>query len=77
MLLRIFYNIFNLRQVDLEYRAPSMLAGDLDLAAALFDDPLDGGQAQSGTLAGRLGGKEGIENMSQGFRIHAQAVVGH
>ena len=47
------------------------------MAAALLNDSVDGGQAQSGTLAGLLGGKEGIENMSLGFRVHAQAVVDH
>ena len=37
----------------------------MDPAVRLFDDAVDGGQAQARPLAHRLGGEEGLEDLGQ------------
>ena len=48
-----------------------------DRAAGLLDDPVDGGQAQTGALAGGLGGEERIERAVGDLARHPNPVVGH
>jgi len=50
------------REVDPELRAQAGLALHFDPALVLFDDAVDGGQAQAGALAHSLGGEERIED---------------
>ena len=57
-----------LPQVNLKDRALADLAGHLDMAVALFNDPIDGEQSQAGAFVGFFGGKERLEDMGQGFR---------
>ena len=51
------------------------LAVDPDIATALLDDAVDGGQAKPGALADVLRGKEGLEDLVQHFARHPAAVV--
>ena len=52
------------------------LAGYFDPALMLFDDAIDGRQAEPGALAGFLGGKERFENPRQIFRVDARPGIG-
>lgn len=56
--------------------AGSLLAFDDDVAAALADDAVAGGEAQAGALAGALGGEEGFEESFEDFGGHSDAGVG-
>src|SRR5581483_3305607 len=63
------------RQVHPEGRPLPRLAGHFDVAAALLDDAVDGGQPQPGPRPRRLGGEEGLEDVRQGVGVHAAARV--
>src|SRR6202044_1262752 len=57
----------------------SALAGDrthIHFAGVFFDDSVAHGEAQPGALAGRLRGKERVENAVQIFRRYAGARIG-
>src|SRR5438552_3401545 len=62
------------RQIDLKRRAVASLARDGDVAAALLDDAIDRGQAQSGPLL-PFGAKKRLEDVCQSFSVHAAAGV--
>src|SRR5207237_10438895 len=47
------------------------------LPAGLTSEAVNHGQAQSGALTGRLGGKERVERARQHFGRHARSRVGH
>src|SRR5262249_36513094 len=51
------------RQVDLDGRAVTFLAVDLDVAARLLDQPVDHAEAETGALADLLGGEERLEHL--------------
>ena len=65
------------RQIDLERGAAAHFAVDVDVAAGLLDDAVDGGQAQAGALARPLGGEERLEDLRLRGRVHAAAGVAH
>src|SRR5258708_1003178 len=44
---------------------------DPDISAALFDDPVDGGEAQAGTASAFLSGEERLEDLRFSLRVHA------
>src|SRR5471030_2261100 len=67
--------LLHLRQVNPEGGASGGLAVDADMAAALFDDPVTGGQAQSRPLAHALGGKKWLERARPRFRAHPRTGV--
>src|SRR4051812_22987776 len=52
--------VLTARQVHLEGGAVADLAVDGDMPTALLDDPVDGGQTQSGSFSWFLGGEEGL-----------------
>ena len=66
---------FHLRQINLEGRAPARLAINADVAAALFDDAVTGGQSQTRSLADVLGGKKRLERVRLDFLAHSPAGV--
>ena len=43
----------------------------------LFDDAVDGGQAQPGAFANILGGEKGFKDVFQSGRVHPTAGVDH
>ena len=51
----------------------SLFAVDPDVAAALLDDSVDGGQTQARALAALLGGEERLEDVLPRVRVHAVA----
>src|ERR1039458_9621200 len=64
-------------EIDLERGADANLAGDFGPALVLFDDAVNGGQAQTGALANLFGSKERLENPVQRLPVHAAAAVGN
>ena len=72
----ILFEIRCSRQVDPELRTDTQFAFDLDGTAALLNDPIGGREPKAGPLACRLGRKEGVKNVFEGFGIHAGPVVG-
>ena len=58
-------------QIDFEGRSLPNFAINPDVAAALLDNAIDHGEAQTRALALLLGGKKGLENARSGFFIHA------
>ena len=62
------------RQIDLERRSPAGFAVHPDVAAALLDDAVNGGEAEAGALDS-LGGEKRLEDMGLSFGIHAHAGV--
>ena len=63
-------------QVDLYRRAVAGLGIDLDVAARLFDEAIDHGEAKPGALAVGLGGEERLEHPRLGLLAHPLAGVG-
>ena len=59
------------RQVDFERRPFSGLAIDPDVAATLFDNAVDRGQAKTGPLSVLLGREEWLEDVGLGLRVHS------
>jgi len=49
---------------------------DVDEAVVIFDDAVNGGQAQPGAPAHFFGGEKRLKNPFPGFLIHSDAVVG-
>src|ERR687892_1742453 len=64
-------------KVDLEGRPLARLAVDPDEAAALLDDPVHGGEPESGPLSDLLRGEERLERVRLRLRVHAAARVAH
>src|SRR5690606_24580313 len=64
-------------QVNTEDRALPRFAVDPDRPAALFHDPVYRRQAEPGSLALLLGGKEGLEDPFLRSAIHADAGIAH
>jgi len=62
-------------QVHTERAAFAKFAVNIDEAVVLLDDAVDGGQAESGSLADFLFRIEGFKNMRQGLLIHAATVI--
>ena len=50
-------------------------AGNVNVTAALLDDPVDGRQAQPGPAIFRFGRKEGLEHTRARFCIHSDAGI--
>jgi hypothetical protein len=46
-----------------------------DVASALLDDAVDGGESEAGAFAFFFGGEERFEDAGLGFAVHALAVV--
>ena len=63
------------RQINFEGGAGIQFAVNADVAAALADDAVAGGQAEAGALAEALGGEERLEQMRLDVLGHAHAVV--
>lgn len=63
-------------EVDFEDGAAAGGAVDGDAAAVVFNDGLDGGEAEAGTLVGAFGGEEGVEDAGEDFGGNAGAGVG-
>ena len=63
-------------EIELENGAFSEFAVAPDKSLALLDDSVDHGEPEAGSLAGRLGGEEGLEQPGFGFFAHAHARVG-
>ena len=65
----------DLRQVDFERRAFSELAIDPDVAATLFDNAVDRGQAKTGSLTVLFGREEWLEDAGLGLLVHPTACI--
>ena len=65
------------RQVNPERRALPRLAVDPHVAAALLDNPVDGGQTQPGAFAFFLGREERLEQVGLGLGVHPAAGVAY
>src|SRR5439155_23260751 len=63
------------REVDGEARPLVRGAVDGDVALALLDDAVHGGEAQAGALARSLGGEERLEEPLHGHLVHAHPGV--
>src|SRR5262249_46533547 len=61
-------------KINLKRRTASRLAMHADVAATLFDDPVDGRQPETCSL-GKLRRKERFENMRLCFFVHTAAVI--
>src|SRR5260370_28681416 len=59
-------------EVELDARAMSRLAVDLDVSAALPDEAVDHAEAEPGSLAFRLRGEERAEGAGDDIRRHAR-----
>src|SRR6266446_6838046 len=59
-------------EVELDARAMSRLAVDLDVSAALPDEAVDHAEAEPGSLAFRLRGEERVEGAGDDIRRHAR-----
>jgi len=66
-----------LREIHGEASAAAGSGIDVDEAATLLDDAVDGGQAKARALAGFLGGEEGLEDAGLGGGVHAVTSVGN
>src|SRR5687767_2312365 len=58
-------------QVDLERRAPADLRVNLDGAAPLLDDPVDGRESESGPALRALRREEGLEDARLRLLVHS------
>src|SRR5688500_9733998 len=65
------------RQNYLETRPLAERALDRQLSTVLFHESVYRGQTEAGSLAGALGGEEGIENPGQRLAIHSVARIAH
>ena len=63
------------RQVAVEGAAPARLAHDLDVAAALLDDPVRAGEPEARALADALGREEGVEDPVADLAGHPAALI--
>ena len=73
----LFCRALSTWQKNLEAASLSRFAVHADRAAALFDDTVDGGQSEPGSVAAGFGGEERLEEMLDGFFVHAGAGIGH
>ncbi len=64
-------------QVDLDDGSLAQATVDADGAAVGLDDPVDDGHPHARPLTGALGGEERFEELGQGVRGHALAIVLH
>ena len=62
-------------QVNLEGRALSRLAVNIDEAVVLLHDAVHRGKAHAGTLSNLLGGEKGLKDLLTGLFVHAAAIV--
>src|SRR5207247_2086672 len=76
---RLFGNHFDRsgREVEPKRRAGHRLALDVDKAAVVFDDAIDHGKSQSGSLTLVFGGKEGLENPLPNALIYSDPGIAH
>ena len=65
------------RQVDFKRGPFPRFAGNINKTVVLFDDAVNGGQSQPGSLAQFLGGKKRLEDILAHFLAHTFAVVAH
>src|SRR5712671_6784740 len=63
------------REINGEGAAVAGFALNKDIASALLDDAVDGGQAEAGSFAFFFGSKEGLEDAGLGVAVHAFAGV--
>src|SRR5258708_24511762 len=65
-----------MREIDFEAGAAAGSGVDVDEAAALLDDAVDGGETETSALAGFLGGEERLEDAGLSGGVHAVGSVG-
>ncbi len=70
-----FGGLIDAREINSEDGAAAELALNEDVAAALLDDAVDGGEPEAGTFAFFLGGEERLEDAGLGFAVHTLAGV--
>ena len=63
------------RQKDRQARPDTDFATDLDLAAALLNDPMNDGQPESGSLADFFGREKGLEDLGDYLVGHAVTCI--
>ena len=63
-------------EIDAEYGAACKFTFDLDTATALLNDAVNGGEAEAGAFAHRLGGEKRFEDVGESCGIHAMAGIG-
>src|SRR5918994_7332278 len=63
------------RKLNDKPRAPRLIGAHPNIAAMIFDDLIDDGQSEAGTLF--FCGKSGFENSNSGLRGHAATVIGN
>src|SRR5262245_25840744 len=64
------------REIEREFRPLAYHALDRNAATGLLGDAIDRRQAQTSTVANRLGGEEWLEDVRHRFVIDAEAGVG-
>src|SRR5271163_3959488 len=67
----------NLREIDFESGAVSHLTASCDPTAGLFNNPVDDGQAQAGSLARFLSSEKRFEDARLHFTVHPNPSVAH
>lgn len=65
----------NLWEINGEGSSLPGFTANLDVAAALLDDAVDGGETEAGTVAAFLGGEKRLENTGESGIVHAAAGV--
>ena len=65
------------RQINFEGAAFAWLAVDPDVSAALLDDSVHGGKAESCAATAFFRGVKGLENMGDGCFVHAHTGIGN
>ena len=70
-----FGGLVDAGEINGEDGAAAELALHEDVAAALLDDAVDGGESEAGAFAFFLGGEERLEDAGLGFAVHALAGV--
>src|SRR5689334_12499525 len=64
-------------QVDLKGRTLPRFAVNPNISFALFDDSIDGREAEPCALADRFCSKERLKDMSQSLRINSRSGINH
>src|SRR5215831_14062749 len=70
-----FFRSIDHWQIDLETGSASHSTLGEDMAAALFDDPVDCGQSQPTALSLAFGGKEGLKDARERYEVHTAARI--
>src|SRR6516225_11238357 len=67
--------VIHAREIHLEGAALAGLAVNPDVAAALFDDAVNGGKTETGSPATLLGGVKGLKDVRDGIFVHTHTSV--